>query len=87
MMSTMIAGLQIDRRKGCPRISIFLRPRHFKKISAAIYIILRALFFRNNAELGKKDILGQPPRRNLSPYPLSSHALKSLAAIAKWVGM
>jgi hypothetical protein len=26
-----------------------------------VYAYLRALFFQNNEELGKKDVLGQPP--------------------------
>ena len=31
-------------------------------ISADIHLVFRALFSKNNAELGKKSILGQPPR-------------------------
>ncbi|MCD6532822.1 MAG: hypothetical protein J7L25_01930, partial [Deltaproteobacteria bacterium] len=47
---------------GCPRIGFFLRSRHFLTISTGIHLVFRALFSKNNAELGKKDVLGQPPR-------------------------
>ena len=31
-------------------------------ISADIHLVFRALLSKNNAELGKKDVLGQPPK-------------------------
>jgi len=48
---------------GWPRIVFCSKSRHLEKISTGIYLIFRALFFRDNEEFGEKCLLGQPPRR------------------------
>jgi hypothetical protein len=50
--------------RGYPRIAIFSKSRHTKKITAGIYLIFRGQFFEYNAKFGEKGILGQPSGNN-----------------------